>query len=99
MDSKIKNSKLLRKKLSKVDIEQAGRSSNMSFLYEGGGEQIKAVLPSGLKDSSSSLDYVKNVIPPITQNYSTMTSSISGTPGLGTMSGTHNYRYTFRVKQ
>nr|XP_008111287.1 PREDICTED: cyclin-dependent kinase-like 2 [Anolis carolinensis] len=98
VDSKIKDSKLFRKKLSKADIEKSGRSSNTSFLYENGAGQVKAIPPVTLKDSCSSLDYTKNpsmVIPPITQNCSTMPSSISGT---GTKLGTHNYRTDEKTK-
>lgn len=99
-DSKFKDSKLFRMKLSKEDIERAERSLNTSFVYENGVGQVKAILPSSFKDSSSNLDYVKNpsmVIPPIT-NYSTMTPSISGTPGMGAKPGTHKYRYKIRKK-
>ncbi|KAH0627055.1 hypothetical protein JD844_002425 [Phrynosoma platyrhinos] len=98
VESKMKDSKLFRIKLSKADIEKSGRCSNPSFLYENGAGQVKSIPPVTLKDSSSSLEYVKNpsmVIPPITQNCSTMSSSISGT---GTKLGTHNYRSDEKTK-
>ncbi|XP_061446964.1 cyclin-dependent kinase-like 2 isoform X2 [Rhineura floridana] len=102
VDSKIKDSKLFRIKLSTVDKEKSDRSSNTSFLYENGAGQVKAIPPKTLKDSSSNLDYVKTpsmVIPPITQNYSTILSSISGNPGIGSKVGTHNYRIDEKTKK
>ncbi|XP_077773697.1 cyclin-dependent kinase-like 2 isoform X2 [Podarcis muralis] len=102
MESKLKDSKLFRMKLSKVDAEKSDRSSNASFLYESGAGQVKAIPSTTLKDSSSSLDYVKNpgtVIPPITQNYSTISSSIGGNPGLGSKLGMHNYRIDEKSKR
>lgn len=101
MDSKIRDSKLFRTKLSKAELERSDRSSNTGFLYENGTGPVKAIPPATLKESSSSLDYIKNpsmVIPPITQNSSIMPSSISGTPGIGAKLGTHNYRYNANVK-
>ncbi|XP_053115592.1 cyclin-dependent kinase-like 2 isoform X7 [Hemicordylus capensis] len=102
MDSKIKDSKLFRIKLSKDDLEKADRSSNTSFLHETGTGQVKAIPPTSFKDLSNSLDYMKNpsmVIPPIMQNYSMMTPSISGTSGMGTKPGTHNYRIDMKTKK
>lgn len=102
-DSKIKGSKLFRMKLSKEDLEKADRSSHTSFLYENGTGQVKAILPSSIKESSCSLDYVKNpsmVIPPIIHNYSSMTASISGPPSMGVKPGTlNNYRIDVKNKK
>ncbi|XP_062987780.1 cyclin-dependent kinase-like 2 [Elgaria multicarinata webbii] len=100
VDSKNRDSKLFRMKFSKADIEKSDRLSNTSFLYENGGGQVKAIPPATSKDSSSSLDYIKNpsiVIPPIAQNYSTI-SSISGTPSIVAKLGTHNYRIDEKTK-
>uniref|UniRef100_A0A8D0DTZ3 Cyclin-dependent kinase-like 2 n=1 Tax=Salvator merianae TaxID=96440 RepID=A0A8D0DTZ3_SALMN len=102
MDSKIKDSKFFRMKLTKADTERADRSSNASFLYESAAGQVKSIPATTLKDSSSSLDYVKNpsmVIPPITQNYSTTPSNITGPPGLATKLGIHNYRVDEKTKK
>lgn len=93
MDPKAKDSKLFRMKLSKVDVDKADRSSKMSFLYEAGAGQTKALPLAGSKDSESSLDYVKNpgmVIPPIVQIHS---PSITGASEMGTALGASNYRY------
>ncbi|XP_078233808.1 cyclin-dependent kinase-like 2 isoform X4 [Pogona vitticeps] len=101
MDSKIRDSKLFRTKLSKAELEKPDRCSNTSFLYENGTGQVKAIPQATLKDSSSSLDYVKNssmVIPPIAQNSSIMPTGISGTPGVGVKLGTHNYRIDEKTK-
>ncbi|XP_063156436.1 cyclin-dependent kinase-like 2 [Candoia aspera] len=100
VDSKHRDSKLFRTKVSKADVLKSERSSCMSFLYDNTAGQINAI-PTYLKDSNNSLEYAKNpsmVIPPIAQNYSTTPSSISGTPTIGTRLATHNYRTDEKTK-
>ncbi|XP_013923709.1 PREDICTED: cyclin-dependent kinase-like 2 isoform X2 [Thamnophis sirtalis] len=100
VNSKLKNSKLFRMKVSKADILKSERSSCMSFLYDNSVGQFNTI-PIYLKDSSSSLEYVKNpsiVIPPIAQNHSTTQSSIDGTPTMGTTLASHNYRIDEKTK-
>ncbi|ETE63210.1 Cyclin-dependent kinase-like 2, partial [Ophiophagus hannah] len=100
MNSKLRDSKMFRMKVSKADILKSERSSCMSFLYDNSVGQFNTI-PIYLKDSNSSLEYVKNpsmVIPPITQNYSTTHSSINGTPTMGTTLASHNYRVDEKTK-
>ncbi|XP_034271989.2 cyclin-dependent kinase-like 2 isoform X1 [Pantherophis guttatus] len=100
VNSKLKDSKLFRMKVSKADILKSERSSCMSFLYDNSVGQFNTI-PIYLKDSNSSLEYVKNpsmVIPPIAQNYSTTQSSIDGTPTMGTTLASHNYRTDEKTK-
>ncbi|XP_074922169.1 cyclin-dependent kinase-like 2 isoform X2 [Chelonoidis abingdonii] len=95
IDPKSKDPKLFKVKLSKAEVEKADRSSNMSCLYDSGTSPFKTVPPTSMKDSSSSLDYIKNpgmVIPPIIPNLATITPSISINSGMGTIPGTYNYR-------
>uniref|UniRef100_A0A452IA35 Cyclin-dependent kinase-like 2 n=1 Tax=Gopherus agassizii TaxID=38772 RepID=A0A452IA35_9SAUR len=102
IDPKSKDPKLFKVKLSKAEVEKADRSSNMSCLYDSGTSQFKTVPPTSMKDSSSSLDYIKNpgmVIPPITPNLATITPNISVNSGMGTMPGTHNYRVDEKTKK
>ncbi|XP_005284041.1 cyclin-dependent kinase-like 2 isoform X2 [Chrysemys picta bellii] len=102
IDPKIKDSKLFKVKLSKAEVEKADRSSNMSCLYDSGTSQFKTVPPTSMKDSSSSLDYIKNpgmVIPPIIPNLATITPNISVNSGMGTIPGTHNYRVDEKTKK
>ncbi|TFK04160.1 synaptotagmin-14 [Platysternon megacephalum] len=102
VDPKIKDSKLFKVKLSKAEVEKADRSSNMSCLYDSGTSQFKTVPLTSMKDSSSSLDYIKNpgmVIPPIIPNLATITPNISVNSGMGTIPGTHNYRVDEKTKK
>uniref|UniRef100_A0A8C3XWP5 Cyclin-dependent kinase-like 2 n=1 Tax=Chelydra serpentina TaxID=8475 RepID=A0A8C3XWP5_CHESE len=102
IDPKSKDSKLFKVKLSKAEVEKADRSSNMSCLYDSGSSQFKTVPPTSMKDSSSSLDYIKNpgmVIPPIIPNLATITPNISVNSGMGTIPGTHNYRVDEKTKK
>ncbi|CAM5106524.1 unnamed protein product [Eretmochelys imbricata] len=102
IDPKIKDAKLFKVKLSKAEVEKADRSSNMSCLYDSGTSQFKTVPPTSMKDSSSSLDYIKNpgmVIPPIIPNLATITPNISVNSGKGTIPGTHNYRVDEKTKK
>ncbi|NWI51778.1 CDKL2 protein, partial [Calyptomena viridis] len=90
-----KDTKLLKKKCSKVDAEKTGRSSNLSFLYDSAIKPYKISPQTSLKDSSSSLDYTKNtvtVIPPINQNF-------SPTFGVGLMPASLNYRFDEKSKK
>ncbi|XP_038254033.1 cyclin-dependent kinase-like 2 isoform X1 [Dermochelys coriacea] len=102
VDPKIKDSKLFKVKLSKAEVEKADRSSNMSCLYDSRTSQFKTVPPTSMKDSSSSLDYIKNpgmVIPPIIPNLATITPNITVNSGMGTIPGTHNYRVDEKTKK
>ncbi|XP_032618216.1 cyclin-dependent kinase-like 2 isoform X1 [Chelonoidis abingdonii] len=102
IDPKSKDPKLFKVKLSKAEVEKADRSSNMSCLYDSGTSPFKTVPPTSMKDSSSSLDYIKNpgmVIPPIIPNLATITPSISINSGMGTIPGTYNYRVDEKTKK
>ncbi|NWI91136.1 CDKL2 protein, partial [Pitta sordida] len=90
-----KDTKLLKKKRSKADVEKTGRSSNLSFLYDSSINPYKVSPQTSLKDSSSSLDYTKNtatVIPPINQNF-------SPTFEMGPVPGSLNYRLDEKSKK
>ncbi|NXA11734.1 CDKL2 protein, partial [Sapayoa aenigma] len=90
-----KDTKLLKKKRPKAEAETTGRSSDLSFLYDSATNPYKISPQTGLKDSSSSLDYAKNtatVIPPINQNF-------SPTFGMGPAPGSLSYRLDEKSKK
>ncbi|NXM61333.1 CDKL2 protein, partial [Illadopsis cleaveri] len=82
-----KDGKLVKTKPCKADAEKADQSSKQGFLYDGAINPFKFSPQTSLKDSSSSLDYAKNLgtfIPPINQNF-------SPTFGMGSGPGNLNY--------
>ncbi|NXX66903.1 CDKL2 protein, partial [Spizella passerina] len=90
-----KDGKLIKTKPSKADAEKADRSSKLSFLYDNTVHPLKLSPQTSLKDSSSNLDYGKNLgtfIPPINQNF-------SPTFGMGSGPGSLNYRLDERSKK
>ncbi|NWR52491.1 CDKL2 protein, partial [Regulus satrapa] len=90
-----KDEKLIKTKPSKADAERADQSSKLSFLYDSAINPFKFSPQTNLKDSSSSLDYAKNLgtfIPPINQNF-------SPTFGLGSGPGSLNYRLDEKSKK
>ncbi|NWY27212.1 CDKL2 protein, partial [Pheucticus melanocephalus] len=90
-----KDGKLIKTKPSKVDAEKADRSSKLSFLYDNTIHPLKLSPQTNLKDSSSNLDYAKNLgtfIPPINQNF-------SPTFGMGSGPGSLNYRLDAKSKK
>ncbi|XP_009096729.1 cyclin-dependent kinase-like 2 [Serinus canaria] len=90
-----KDGKLIKTKPSKADAEKADRSSKLSFLYDNTIHPLKLSPQTNLKDSSSSLDYAKNLgtfIPPINQNF-------SPTFGMGSGPGSLNYRLDEKSKK
>ncbi|KAM6301367.1 cyclin-dependent kinase-like 2 [Aegotheles albertisi] len=96
IDPKGRDTKLLKAKRSKAGAEKADRSSNLSSLYDAALNPFKISPQTGLKDSSSSLDYAKNagiVIPPINQNFSPTTV------GMGPVPGNLNYRVEEKSKK
>ncbi|NWX21115.1 CDKL2 protein, partial [Aegotheles bennettii] len=96
IDPKGRDTKLLKAKRSKAGAEKADRSSNLSSLYDAALNPFKISPQTGLKDSSSSLDYAKNagiVIPPINQNFSPTTV------GMGPVPGNLNYRAEEKSKK
>ncbi|XP_074849909.1 cyclin-dependent kinase-like 2 [Carettochelys insculpta] len=102
VEPKSKDSKPLKVKLSKVEVERADRTSNRSCLHDSGTSQFKTIPPASLKDSSSSLIYTKNpsmLIPPIIPNLSTITPNISLNSGMGAIPGAHNYRADEKTKK
>ncbi|NXL75540.1 CDKL2 protein, partial [Leptocoma aspasia] len=85
--SRSKDGKLIKTKPSKADAEKADQSSKLGFLYDSPINPLKFSPQVNLKDSSSSLDYTKNLgtfIPPINQNF-------SPTFGMGSGPGSLNY--------
>ncbi|KAF2983282.1 hypothetical protein EK904_013520 [Melospiza melodia maxima] len=90
-----KDGKLIKTKPSKADAEKADRSSKLSFLYDNTIHPMKLSPQTNLKDSSSNLDYAKNLgtfIPPINQNF-------SPTFGMGSGPGSLNYRLDEKSKK
>ncbi|XP_005485709.2 cyclin-dependent kinase-like 2 [Zonotrichia albicollis] len=90
-----KDGKLIKTKPSKADAEKADRSSKLSFLYDNTIHPLKLSPQTNLKDSSSNLDYAKNLgtfIPPINQNF-------SPTFGVGSGPGSLNYRLDEKSKK
>ncbi|KAM3672107.1 cyclin-dependent kinase-like 2 [Ammospiza maritima maritima] len=90
-----KDGKLIKTKPSKADAEKADRSSKLSFLYDNTIHPLKLSPQTNLKDSSSNLDYAKNLgtfIPPINQNF-------SPTFGMGSGPGNLNYRLDEKSKK
>ncbi|KAM7021728.1 cyclin-dependent kinase-like 2 [Passerculus sandwichensis] len=90
-----KDGKLIKTKPSKADAEKADRSSKLSFLYDNTIHPLKLSPQTNLKDSSSNLDYAKNLgtfIPPINQNF-------SPTFGMGSGPGSLNYRLDEKSKK
>ncbi|NXX29506.1 CDKL2 protein, partial [Nicator chloris] len=89
-----KNGKLIKTKPFKADAGKADQSSKLGFLYDGAINPFKFSPQTNLKDSSSSLDYAKNLgtlIPPINQNF-------SPTLGIGSGPGSLNYRLDEKSK-
>ncbi|NXU66644.1 CDKL2 protein, partial [Horornis vulcanius] len=75
--------------------EKADQSSKLGFLYDSTINPFKFSPQAYLKDSSSSLDYAKNLgtfIPPINQNF-------SPTFGMGCGPGNLNYRLDEKTKK
>ncbi|NXE69353.1 CDKL2 protein, partial [Calcarius ornatus] len=90
-----KDGKLIKTKPPKADAEKADQSSKLSFLYDNTSHPLKLSPQTNLKDSSSSLDYAKNLgtfIPPINQNF-------SPTFGMGSGPGSLNYRLDEKSKK
>ncbi|NWR20969.1 CDKL2 protein, partial [Emberiza fucata] len=90
-----KDGKLIKTKPSKADAEKTDRSSKLSFLYDNTIHPLKLSPQTNLKDSSSNLDYAKNLgtfIPPINQNF-------SPTFGMGSGPGSLNYRLDEKSKK
>ncbi|NXX44095.1 CDKL2 protein, partial [Tricholaema leucomelas] len=97
IDSKGRETKPLKAKYSKADAEKADRASRLSSLYDSAINPFKMSPQTSLRDSSSSLDYAKNVgitvIPPINQNFSPTTV------GMGHVPGNLNYRVDKKSKK
>lgn len=96
IEPKSRDAKLFKAKHSKAGAERADRSSNLSILYDSAINPFKISSRTSLKDSSSSLDYVKNtgiVIPPINQNVSPTAV------GMGPLPGNLSYRADEKSKK
>ncbi|NXP74370.1 CDKL2 protein, partial [Ramphastos sulfuratus] len=85
IDPKGREAKPLKAKRSKANAEKADPASRLSSLYDSAINPFKMSPQTSLKESSSSLDYAKNigitVIPPINQNFSPTTVGMSYVPG------------------
>ncbi|NXO38386.1 CDKL2 protein, partial [Locustella ochotensis] len=95
MGPRNKDGKLIKTKPCKADAEKADQSSKLGFLYDSTANPFKFSPQTNLKDSSSSLDYAKNLgtcIPPINQNF-------SPTLGMGSGPGGPNYRLDEKSKK
>ncbi|NXF38791.1 CDKL2 protein, partial [Nyctibius bracteatus] len=80
VDPKSRDAKLLKAKRSKADAEKAGRSSNLSSLYNSAINPFRISSPTSLRDTSSRLSY-GIVIPPINHNFSPTAIGMSPVPG------------------
>ncbi|NXP61763.1 CDKL2 protein, partial [Chloropsis cyanopogon] len=95
MGPRCKDGKLIKTKPSKADAEKADQSFKLGFLYDSTISPLKFSPQTNLQDSSSSLDYAKNLstfIPPINQNF-------SPTFGMGSGPGSLNYRLDEKSKK
>ncbi|NXY82199.1 CDKL2 protein, partial [Alcedo cyanopectus] len=94
MELKSRDVKLF--KHSKAEAKRAGRSSHLSSLYDTTINPFKSNPQTSLKNSSSSLDYARNmgiVIPPINQSFSPTVA------GMGPVPGSLNYRVDEKSKK
>lgn len=103
-DPKIKDSRVLKIKGSKIDgekVEKTSRASNVSCLHDNGSSHIKAVPSTSLRDcSNGSVDHTRNpgmAIPPLTHNLSALAPGINS--GMGTIPGVQSYRVDEKTKK
>ncbi|NXR71475.1 CDKL2 protein, partial [Pycnonotus jocosus] len=90
-----KDGKLIKTKPCKADAEKADPSSKLGFIYDNAINPFKFNPQTNLRDSSSSLDYVKSLatfIPPINQNF-------SPTFRMGSGHGNLHYRFDGKSKK
>ncbi|NXG44028.1 CDKL2 protein, partial [Psilopogon haemacephalus] len=85
IDPKSREAKPLKAKRSKANVEKADRASCLGSLYDSAINPFKMSPQTSLKDSSSSLEYGKNigvtVIPPINHNFSPTAVGMAHVPG------------------
>ncbi|XP_064005843.1 cyclin-dependent kinase-like 2 isoform X2 [Pogoniulus pusillus] len=85
IDPKSRETKPLKVNRSKANAEKADQASRLSSLYDSAINPFKMSPQTSLKDSSSSLDYAKNIgitlIPPINQNFSPTAVGMGHVPG------------------
>ncbi|EPQ01673.1 Cyclin-dependent kinase-like 2 [Myotis brandtii] len=103
-DPKIKDSRVLKIKGSKIDgekVEKTSRASNVSCLHDNGTSHIKTVPSTSLRDcSNGSVDHTRNpgmAIPPLTHNLSAVAPGINS--GMGTIPGVQSYRVDEKTKK
>ncbi|KAM8939396.1 cyclin-dependent kinase-like 2 [Pelodytes ibericus] len=101
VDSKLKETKPLKVRILKSDSEKVEKNDghpHVSNLYNTGANQSRHMPYVAVKDSSNNLELHKNqavMIPPISYNYTAMSSH--GTANSGTISGSGHF--TFRGEE
>ncbi|XP_050006262.1 cyclin-dependent kinase-like 2 [Alexandromys fortis] len=103
-DPKMKDSKVLKIKGSKIDgekTEKGGRTSNAGCIHDNGTSHIKGLPSTSLRDCSNvSIDHPRNpgmAIPPLTHNLSAVAPGINA--GMGTIPGVQSYRVDEKTKK
>lgn len=103
-DPKMKDSKVLKIKGSKIDgdkVEKGSRTSNPSCLHDNVTSHIKALPSTSLRDCSNvTVDHSRTpgtAIPPLTHNLSTVAPGINA--GMGTIPGVQSYRVDEKTKK
>ncbi|XP_005068207.1 cyclin-dependent kinase-like 2 isoform X1 [Mesocricetus auratus] len=103
-DPKIKDSKVLKIKGSKIDgekSEKGSRASNAGCLHDNGTSHIKGLPSTSLRDCSNvNVDHPRNpgmAIPPLTHNLSAVAPGINA--GMGTIPGVQSYRVDEKTKK
>ncbi|KAK7830914.1 hypothetical protein U0070_018458 [Myodes glareolus] len=103
-DPKMKDSKVLKIKGSKIDgekTEKGGRTSNAGCIHDNGTSHIKGLPSTSLRDCSNvSIDHQRNpgmAIPPLTHNLSAVAPGINA--GMGTIPGVQSYRVDEKTKK
>ncbi|XP_029454200.1 cyclin-dependent kinase-like 2 isoform X2 [Rhinatrema bivittatum] len=105
IDLKIKDTKVFKMKVLKVDSEKTdknARSPNVNSLPDTGAAVTKIVPSAMLKESSTSLDYPRNpsiMIPPITPSRSAILSNVSASPVTGAGTARNSYRADEKTKK
>ncbi|KAM5272363.1 cyclin-dependent kinase-like 2 isoform 2-T2 [Ctenodactylus gundi] len=103
-DTKMKDSKILKTKGSKIDgekVEICSRASNASCLHNSGTGFIKVVPSSSLRDcSNGKADHARSpavAIPPLMHNLSAVAPGLNS--AMGTMAGVQNCRVDEKTKK
>uniref|UniRef100_A0A8D1JX65 Cyclin-dependent kinase-like 2 n=1 Tax=Sus scrofa TaxID=9823 RepID=A0A8D1JX65_PIG len=103
-DPKVKDSKVIKIKGSKMDgekVEKISRALNASCLHDNGASHIKTVPSTSLRDySNGSVDHTRNpvmAIPPLVHGFSAVAPAVNS--GMGTIPGVQSYRVDEKNKK